>query len=74
MAAIHLPHLPDHVLAALRKRAAAHRRPVEDEVIAILENAAESPPNASEPIRLVMATEASDADWSREAIYGDDGR
>lgn len=74
MAAIHLSDLPDDLLAALQSRAAAHQRPIEAEIVAILRIATEQQPPLDEPLQLVMAQPASGADWSRASIYGDDGR
>jgi hypothetical protein len=79
MKAIHVRNLPDDVVAALKRRAAHHRRSLQKEVEEILALAARDAPRVTPlpPIagELVMAdVPASSGTWSREEIYGDDGR
>jgi plasmid stability protein len=82
MPAIHIRDVPEETLAALKRRAARHRRSLQMELHDMLDRAArDEPPLAPLPsIReeLNMArdvsTSASEDRWSREDIYGDDGR
>jgi len=77
MPAVHVRDVPDPVLASLKRRAAANQRSLQKELLVVLEAAASEapPPQRPEPIRLVMASdEAAGGDWSREAMYGDEGR
>ncbi len=77
MPAVHVRNVPEPLLADLKRRASANQRSLQREVLVILEAAAAEapPPEPLAPIRLVMASEeAAAGDWSREAIYGDDGR
>lgn len=76
MPAIHVRNVPESTLAALRERAATHGRSMQQEVLAILEAAAESPVprQPPKPIRLVTAHTGGGSTWRREDLYGDDGR
>ena len=77
MSAIHVRDVPEPVLASLKRRAAANQRSLQKELLVVLEAAASEapPPEVPEPIRLVMAPDAAaGGEWSREAMYGDDGR
>lgn len=59
----------------LRNRAKRHGRSLEQELRAILD-AAENGPAAAPlpPIRLVTVRTAGSSTWSREDVYGDEGR
>ncbi len=63
------------VLRILRERARRHGRSLEQELRAILD-AAENVPGAARlpPIRLATVRTAAGSTWSREEIYGDEGR
>lgn len=76
MPAIHVRELSDDVLDALKRRAKAHHRSLQGEVLSILEEAAkQAPPSvALEPLRLTMARGSSAGTWRREEIYDDEGR
>ena len=76
MGAIHVRNVPDHVLAAIKRRARSHDRSMQKELLAILEQAAgESPePTQWAPIQLVAVAVGGDSTWPRDEIYGDDGR
>ncbi|GMU55668.1 MAG: hypothetical protein AMXMBFR33_48140 [Candidatus Xenobia bacterium] len=77
MPAIHIRDVPAEVLAALKRRAASNHRSLQMELrLALLRLAEDSPPPpAREPMKLHFAAgDAKSSDWSREEIYGDDGR
>jgi len=80
MKSLHIRGLDDAVLEGLKRRARRHRRSLQKEVEAVLADAARMAPEGSEGqvslkslLRTVSTGEASDR-WSREKIYGDDGR
>ena len=59
----------------LRERAKRHGRSLEQELRAILDAAENGPaPVALPPIRLATVRAAGSSSWSREEIYGDEGR
>jgi antitoxin (DNA-binding transcriptional repressor) of toxin-antitoxin stability system len=59
----------------LRERAKRHGRSLEQELRAILDTAENGPaPAALPPIRLATVRTAGSSSWSREEIYGDEGR
>jgi antitoxin (DNA-binding transcriptional repressor) of toxin-antitoxin stability system len=59
----------------LRERAKRHGRSLQQELRAILDMAENSPgPAPLLPIRLVTVRTAGNSTWSREGIYGDEGR
>ena len=74
--AIHVRNVPEETIAALRERAARHGWSMQRELLEILRTAAGEPANgaASTPIPLVMTETSVTTRWSREEIYGDDGR
>lgn len=76
MAAIHVRDVPEQVLEALKRRAEVHHRSLQGELLQILEQAAASAPLGRDPgpLRLTLAEGAGDGTWSRQEIYGDDGR
>jgi plasmid stability protein len=78
MAAVQIRDLPPEVIAALKRRAARHERSLEGELRYILASVArEEPPSPPIPpleLKLASASPASDTEWRREEIYGDDGR
>lgn len=57
----------------LRERAKRHGRSLEQELRVILD-LAENAPAPLPPIRLTTVRTASGSTWSREEIYGDEGR
>jgi antitoxin (DNA-binding transcriptional repressor) of toxin-antitoxin stability system len=57
----------------LRERARRHGRSLEQELRAILD-VAETAPAPLPPIRLTTVRTAGGSTWSREEIYGDEGR
>jgi antitoxin (DNA-binding transcriptional repressor) of toxin-antitoxin stability system len=59
----------------LRERAKRHGRSLEQELRAILDTAEHGPePAPLPPIRLATVRTAGSSSWSREEIYGDEGR
>jgi len=59
----------------LRDRAKRHGRSLEQEVRAILDTAENAPePTPLPPIRLTTVRTDGNSSWSREEIYGDEGR
>ena len=59
----------------LRERARRHGRSLEQELRAILDTAENGPgPAPLPPIRLATVRTAGSSSWSREEIYGDEGR
>jgi antitoxin (DNA-binding transcriptional repressor) of toxin-antitoxin stability system len=59
----------------LRERAKRHGRSLEQELRAILDTAENGPePAPLPPIRLATVRTAGTSSWSREEIYGDEGR
>ena len=76
MPAIHIRNVPEHMLSALRERAAAHGRSMQQEVLAILDAATAEPipRQAPSPIQLVTVRTSTNTTWRREDIYDDEGR
>jgi plasmid stability protein len=63
------------LVRVLRERAERHGRSLEQELRAILDAAENGPgPAALPPIRLATVRTAGSSTWSREEIYGDEGR
>lgn len=76
MPAIHVRDVPEPVVIALRERASSRGRSMQEEIRQILQEAATAPTprSAPEPLRLTTVRTAGTSTWSREEIYGDDGR
>lgn len=76
MPGIHVRDLSEDTVRALKRRAGAHHRSLQGEVMAILTEAAKaSPPEEGyAPIRLHHVDIGSARHWTREEIYGDNGR
>lgn len=80
MKSLHIRNLDDGTLEGLKRRARRHRRSLQKEVESLLSDAARMlPPEASEEaprtLRLNrVSTGNTSSDWTRESIYGDDGR
>jgi antitoxin (DNA-binding transcriptional repressor) of toxin-antitoxin stability system len=74
-AAVGIADETEGLVRILRERATRHGRTLEQELRTILE-AAENGPGHSPllPIRLVTVRTAGGSTWSREEIYGDEGR
>ena len=82
MKSIHIREIDAATLDGLKRRAARHHRSLQKELVVLLKDAAEMAPSqdtkaAKAEEKLFLHTVASgrrDANWSRESIYGDDGR
>lgn len=76
MPALHVRDVPESVLAALKERASRHGHSVQQEVRGILAAAAAERPPARqvEPLRLHTVSTGQTGTWTREEMYGDDGR
>lgn len=76
MPAVHVRDVPESVLAALRERAGRHGRSMQEEIRRILARAAAEPVDgeAPTPVQLITVRTGGIATWSREEIYGDEGR
>ncbi len=74
--AIHIRNVPESMLSALRERAAAHGRSMQQEVLAILDAATAEPipRQAPSPIQLVTTRTSTHRTWRREDIYDDESR
>jgi plasmid stability protein len=72
MVAFNVRDVPGPVAAALRERARRHGRSLQQELLAILESAADEPVSA--PGSLTTVDSGRSSAWSREDIYGEDGR
>ena len=65
----------DGLVRILRERAKRHGRSLEQELRAILDTAENGPePAPLPPIRLATVRTRGSSSWSREEIYGDEGR
>ena len=77
MVAFNVRNVPETVAAALRERASRHGHSLQQELLLILEAAATEPasnPTAPPPIQLRTVRTSGSSAWSREEIYGDEGR
>ncbi len=77
MPRIHAGNLPPGTLDAVKRRTAARTRSRENDIPPVVARAAsEAPPRAGccPPIRLQQVEVGSVRSWSREELYGDDGR
>jgi len=77
MVAFNIRNVPEPVAAVLRERASRHGHSLQQELLMILESAAAEPlPSAEAPplIRLTTVRTTGTSTWSREEIYGDEGR
>jgi plasmid stability protein len=77
MVALNIRNVPEPVAAALRERASRHGRSLQQELLSILESAAAEPASSTKappPIQLKTVRTGGTSTWSREEIYGDEGR
>jgi len=77
MVAFNVRNVPGPIAAALRERARKHGRSLQQELLAILESAAAEPTPGSAtlpPLQLTTVHSGGSSTWSREDVYGDDGR
>ena len=80
MKSLHIRNLDDEVLFGLKKRAQRHHRSVQKEVEVLLRDAAEmirfDPDSGGSPLQKLNVVETSreENSWSREEMYGHEGR
>ena len=78
MVALNIRNVPEPVAAALRERASRHGHSLQQELLSILESAAAEPASSTTapppPIRLKTVRTGGTSNWSREEIYGNEGR
>ncbi|MCC5839644.1 MAG: hypothetical protein JJT96_05920 [Opitutales bacterium] len=80
MKALHIRGLDEAVVEGLKRRARRHRRSLQKEVEVVLTEAAQMvPEDTAAPVSLksllrTVSTGRSADYWSRDEIYGDDGR
>lgn len=80
MKAVHIRQIDDEVLDALKRRARRHSRSLQKEIESLLVDAAQMQPlkmgGPSNPLDSIRTASTGHADmtWSRESVYGDDGR
>ncbi len=76
MHSILIRNVPPTTLRALKRLARSHHRSLQGELRMILEKAAALSPadDNAQPLELVTVKTKGPTSWSREEIYGDDGR
>jgi plasmid stability protein len=77
MVAFNVRDVPGPIAAALRERARRHGRSLQQELLAILASAAAEPAPGSgalPPLELTTVKSGGSSTWSREDIYGGEGR
>lgn len=80
MKSIHVRNLEEATVEGLKRRARRHRRSLQKEVEAVLSDAARMMPEDAPFGESVLSglqttsTGRRSENWSRESIYGDDGR
>ena len=76
MVAFNIRNVPGPIATALRERARRHGRSLQQELLSILVSAAAEPVPGSTlpPLQLTTVNSQGSSTWSREDIYGDDGR
>jgi Antitoxin FitA-like, ribbon-helix-helix len=76
MPAVHIRDLPPDVLEALKRRARQNQRSLQGELRRILMKVAEADASLDPlpPLQLKLSQAAPRSSWSREEIYGADGR
>lgn len=76
MPALHIRDVPESVIAALKAHARSRGVSMQHELRLVLANAAEAAPEPTpvEPLNLITARSTGECSWSRDDIYGDDGR
>ncbi len=76
MSAIHIRDIDPETLAALKRLAKSHRRSLQGELLAILDQAARmaQPAEDEPPLDLITVSTGERSAWRREEIYGDQAR
>lgn len=75
MKSIHIRDIDPEVLASLKRLARRHHRSLQGELRAILEREARlAPGETTGPLQLHTVSTGNTGTWSRDEIYGDQGR
>lgn len=76
MASIQIQNVQPAVLEALKRLAKSHNRSLQDELVAILEDAASTAPSPDpgSPEWITVRTKKCDVSHSRRDMYDDNGR
>lgn len=76
MPSILIRNLPPTTLRALKRLARSQRRPLQEELRVILDRAVQPAPASdnADPLELVTVKTSGSTTWSKEEIYGADGR
>jgi plasmid stability protein len=76
MVAFNVRNVPGPIAAALRERARRHGRSLQQELLSILESAASEPVSGSTlpPLELTTVKSHGSSTWTREDMYGNEGR
>ncbi|MGH9067714.1 MAG: FitA-like ribbon-helix-helix domain-containing protein [Acidimicrobiales bacterium] len=76
MTAVHVRNVSEQTLAGLRERAARHGHSMQQEIVAVLDQAAseQGPGQVRAPVRLATVNTSTETTWSRGEIYGETGR
>ncbi|MCG8481354.1 MAG: hypothetical protein MI724_19825 [Spirochaetales bacterium] len=76
MKSIHIRNIDPVVLQKLKMLANLHRRSLQGELLVILEEAARRAPSHDtvQPLELITVHTGNTDPWTRDALYGDDGR
>ena len=76
MHSILIRNIPSATLRSLKRLARSHRRSLQEELRVILDRAARLAPAGENtgPFELVTVKTDGPTSWSREEIYGEDGR
>lgn len=72
MAALHIRDVPDFAVSLIKRRAARHGRSMQAELLSIVTQAANEEEDGE--FKWHMVSEGYQGNWSREEMYGDDGR
>lgn len=74
MKSIHIRGVSESTLLGLKRRAARHRRSLQKEVQFLLEEAAQMQTETTGELKLHLVETGNSGTWSREDIYGNEGR
>lgn len=76
MKSVHIRNVPPETLGSLKRLAQAHHRSLQGELQAILDRAARMAPPRQKKDRLALITVevGGESTWTREEIYGTEGR
>lgn len=76
MKSINIRNIDPEVLTAIKRLARSHHRSLQSELRAILEREARLAPNEAteQPLQLHTVRTGNTGTWTRDEIYGDEGR